>query len=146
MDVAAAVVGFVGLAGQCLQGCKFLQNFFGDAHDAPQIIQGLLKELYLFIMLLEDLCRLLTEIQTSMQMPDLTGTSFALNYCYNAIWNLRNFARKHVMFASSNTKIRMRNALKKLQCAWKMSKLERLCDRLHEAKTSVEVAQANLLL
>jgi hypothetical protein len=117
MDVAAAVVGFVGLAGQCLQGCKFLQNFFGNAYDAPQIIRGLLQELDLLITLLKDFCLLLTEIQTSRQIPDLTGTSSALSHCYDAIWKLRKFARKHVVFASANTRVRMRNALRKLQCA-----------------------------
>ena len=53
MDVAAAVASFIGLAGQCLQGCHFLHNFFNNIRDAPQVIRDTAGELYLLILLLD---------------------------------------------------------------------------------------------
>lgn len=45
MDAAASIVGFLGLAGQTIQGCNYLINFFDDAKDAPKRISNILADL-----------------------------------------------------------------------------------------------------
>lgn len=44
MDVAASVVGFIGITGQILQRCKFLHTFFKDYHGATVTILDLADE------------------------------------------------------------------------------------------------------
>jgi hypothetical protein len=48
IGLGASVVGFVGLAGQILQGCLFVQNFLDALEDAPADIEVLRSELIIF--------------------------------------------------------------------------------------------------
>jgi hypothetical protein len=78
MDVAAAVASFVGLVGQCLQGCNFLHNFFNNVRDAPQVIRDMAGELHLLILLLDAFRNILHGIQASHAAIDISGARSAL--------------------------------------------------------------------
>lgn len=70
MDVASAVVSFVGILGQCLQGCSFLHNFFNDAQDAPQVIKDTAAELHLLLSLLEAFRNIIIDLRDARTSID----------------------------------------------------------------------------
>lgn len=63
LDVAAALVGFISLSGQVLQGCNYLCDFFADGKDAPATIKDIADHLEVIQPALRATCTTFLELQ-----------------------------------------------------------------------------------
>lgn len=152
MDVAAAVVGFVSLSGQVLQGCNYLCNFFGDASDAHEVIVSISAELYAVRSRLEGFQLLLLEVQ-AISPASLTvqqDPAVPLKLCQDAIQKLQTFVDKHadlsVSTESRSASAQVRKAWNKLDVARKGAQLKSHISQLEAAKSSLLAAQTSIQL
>jgi hypothetical protein len=146
MDVAAAVAGFIGLTGQCLQGCNFLHNFFNNVRDAPQVIRDTAGELHLLILLLDAFRNILHGMQTSHAVTDISGARSALLFLEEAVSRLTRFVIKYASIVAPGTGRRLLKTWKSLDHAWRRQQLKKHLQRLQQAKISLVVAQSNIVL
>jgi uncharacterized protein YjlB len=147
METAAAIAGFIGLAGQCMQGCRFLHDFFTNVGEAPDVIRQLVLCLYQLLVLLDAFKTLLEDIRTSTNVPDLNGTASALCLSDLTISDLLDFVIKHSSLSLSKLKRkRWKRVWQNAKFAWNMKTLKAHKDKVHDAKTTLQIAQANLLL
>jgi hypothetical protein len=146
MDVAAAVASFVGLVGQCLQGCNFLHDFFNNVRDAPQVIRNTAGELHLLILLLDAFRNILHGIQASHAATDISGARSALLCLEEAVSRLTRFVVKYASIAAPGTGRRFLKTWKSLDHAWRRRQLTKHLQRLQQAKISLVVAQSNIVL
>jgi hypothetical protein len=177
LDVASAIVSFISLSGQVLQGCNYLCDFFAEAKDAPAIIQNISDHLEVIQPALSTLRATFLGIQAGPQsLPGLQDPNPALKKCESAIVDLKAFVDRHggickppsttlqahpalVCAASgsspgpgaistSNTSFYKRSALRRgwhrLDVARKANKLRGLAAHLEQAKSSLQLVQANI--
>jgi hypothetical protein len=147
METAAAIAGFIGLAGQCVHGCRFLHDFFTDVGEAEDVIRHLLFCLYQLLVLLEAFKNLLEDIRTSTNVPSLNGTASALRLSNVTISDLVDFVVQHSesCFCKIRCK-RWKRLWHNTKFAWNMKTLKCHHEKVHDAKTTLQVAQTNLLL
>ena len=146
MDAAAALVGFIGLSGQVLQGCSYLCEFFADAKDAPRIVRNVSDHLEVIQPALTTIRATLASLQdSSASLPMLQNPTPALEHCESAIAELKAFVDRHdCMTASAPERSKVRKGWQRLGVARKSNKLRGLAVRLEQAKTSLLLVQANV--
>ena len=147
MDAAAAVVGFIGLSGQALQGCTYLREFFADAKDAPRIVRNVSDHLEVIEPALTTIHAIFSGLQDSCSasLPMLQNPTPALNHCDSAIAELKAFVDRHdCLTASAPERSKLRKGWQRLGVARKSNKLKGLVVRLEQAKTSLLLVQANI--
>jgi hypothetical protein len=121
--LGASVVGFVGLAGQILQGCLFVQNFLEALEDAPADIEVLRSELLIFQTSLDTFQSTLKVVGDDAIGEDVR---LALEYSNKAINELRKVVskladRRHgcmTNFSMVLRKVRISKHVKTLERAW----------------------------
>jgi hypothetical protein len=102
LDVAAALVGFVSLSGQVLQGCNYLCDFFVDAKDAPATIKDIADHLEVIQPALRTIRATFLELQAGPQfLSVLQDPTPALENCESAIAEPRAFVDRHGRIYSS---------------------------------------------
>lgn len=89
--LGASVVGFVGLTGQILQGCLFVQNFLQALEDAPADIGVLRSELLIFQASLDAFKSTLNVVGDDAVGEDIR---LSLEYSSKAINELRKVVSK----------------------------------------------------
>jgi hypothetical protein len=146
MDVVAAVASFIGLTGQCLQGCNFLRNFFNNVRDAPQVIRDTAGELHLLILLLDAFRNILHGMQASHAATDCSGARSALLFLEEAVSQLTKFVVKYASIVAPGTGRRLLKTWESLDHAWRRPQLKKHLQRLQQAKISLVVAQSNIVL
>lgn len=157
MDIAAAIVGFVGLSGQALQGCNYLLNFFSDVRDAPEVVVTTSAELCTVRSLLEDFRLLLLEIQATSpaSLRVQQDPTVALRSCQAVIHNLQRFVNKYADLSDSTrtnpnrspiSRAAIRKAWHKFDVGRRGGKLRSYVSQLQVAKTSLLATQTNIQL
>ena len=119
----ASVVGFIGLAGQILQGCLFVQDFLEALEDAPADIEALQSELLIFQTSLDKFQSTLNVVDDDAVGEDVR---LALEYSNKAISDLRKVVskladRRHsciTNFSMVVRKVRISRHVKTLERAW----------------------------
>jgi hypothetical protein len=146
MDVAAAAVIFVGILGQCLQGCNFLYTFFSEVQAAAQVIRDTAAELHLLISLLEAFRNIITNLHSSNATIDLAGAGAAATLLGDALSRLTRLVVKYASIIAPTTGRRVYKTWKALDHAWRRPQLRTHLSRLQHAKVSLLMAQSNILL
>jgi hypothetical protein len=146
MDVAAAAVSFVGIFGQCLQGCNFLYNFFSDVQAASQAIRDTAAELHLLISLLEAFRNIIADLRSLHANIDLASARAATTLLGDAISRLTRLVVKYASIIAPTTGRRVYKTWKALDHAWRRPQLRTHLSRLQHAKVSLLMAQSNILL
>jgi hypothetical protein len=160
LDVASALVSFIGLSGQVLQGCNYLSDFFADAKDAPATIKGISDHLEVIQPALSTLHATFLDLQAgSDSLSTLQDPTSALKSCEWAITELKAFADRHggIHISTSTTpqaiptssksfpgRSTLRRGWQRLDVARNANKLKDLAARLERAKSSLQVIQANI--
>jgi D-mannonate dehydratase len=119
----ASVVGFIGLAGQILQGCLFVQDFLEALEDAPADIEALQSELVIFQTSIDKFQATLNVVDDDAIGEDVR---LALEYSNKAINDLRKVVskladRRHgciTNFSMVVRKVRISRHVKTLERAW----------------------------
>jgi hypothetical protein len=119
----ASVVGFIGLAGQILQGCLFVQDFLEALEDAPLDIEALQSELVIFQTSIDKFQATLNVVDDDAIGEDVR---LALEYSNKAINDLRKVVskladRRHgciTNFSMVVRKVRISRHVKTLERAW----------------------------
>ena len=119
----ASVVGFIGLTGQILQGCLFVQDFLEALEDAPADIEALQSELLIFQTSLDKFQSTLNVVDDDAVGEDVR---LALEYSNKAINDLRKVVskladRRHgciTNFSMVVRKVRISRHVKTLERAW----------------------------
>jgi hypothetical protein len=119
----ASVVGFIGLAGQILQGCLFVQDFLEALEDAPADIEALQSEVLIFQTSLDKFQSTLNVVDDDAIGEDVR---LALEYSKKAINDLRKVVskladRRHgciTNFSMVVRKVRISRHVKTLERAW----------------------------
>ena len=119
----ASVVGFIGLTGQILQGCLFVQGFLEALEDAPADIEALQSELLIFQTSLDKFQSTLNVVDDDAIGEDVR---LALEYSNKAINDLRKVVskladRRHgciTNFSMVVRKVRISRHVKTLERAW----------------------------
>jgi hypothetical protein len=152
MEVAAAIVGCVGLSGQILQGCNYLCNFFGDASDAPELIVTILAELCAVRSGLQAFQLLLLEVQ-AISPASLTLTqdpAVPLKLCQDAVQSLQTFVNKYADLSVStqpkSAGAQVRKLWHKLDVARRGASLKTHILQLEAAKSSLLDAKTSIQL
>jgi hypothetical protein len=122
-DVAAAVVSFVGLGGQVLQGLTVLYGFFEDIRDAPRYVQTLKIELLVL--------RGIVERIESQRTTNDVAVQNALKYCLSWTEKLEKLIRKYDPTAVSSRRKRLWNDI---HVAFRKEKLGKYTEALRRAK------------
>ncbi|ERF75553.1 hypothetical protein EPUS_09470 [Endocarpon pusillum Z07020] len=149
MDIAAGVVGFVGLSGQILQGCNYLCKTFCDAADAPDVIVAILTELRAVRSRLEAFQHLLLEIQASAPacLRVQQDPAIPLQNCQNVIQKVQSFVDKYadlsISTASSSGNLKSHKAA--FHKAWQKFDVARKGDQLRGYVSQLEAAKSSLL-
>jgi hypothetical protein len=89
--LGASVIGFVGFAGQILQGFLFVQNFLEAVEDAPADIEVLRSELLIFQTSLDTFQHTLNDVGDDAISEDVR---LALEYSNKIINELRKVVSK----------------------------------------------------
>ncbi|ERF75689.1 hypothetical protein EPUS_01519 [Endocarpon pusillum Z07020] len=149
MDIAAGVVGFIGLSGQILQGCNYLCKTFSDAADAPDVIVAVSTELCAVRSRLEAFQHLLLEIQASAPacLRVQQDPAVPLQSCQNAIQKVQSFVDKYadlsISIASSSGNVKSYKAA--FYKAWQKFDVARRGDQLRGYVSQLEAAKSSLL-
>lgn len=157
MEIAGAIVSFVGLSGQVLQGCNFLCKFFFDASDAPELIIAISIELCAVRSRLQAFRLLLLEIQATSpaSLTVQQDPAVPLQSCQDAIQKLQTFVDRYADLSistvttpgsSQTSRAVVRRAWHKLEVARKGPQLRSHKSQLEAAKTSLLAAQAGIQL
>jgi hypothetical protein len=100
LDMASALVSFIGLSGQVLQGCNYLCDFFADAKDAPAIIKNISDHLEVIQPALSTIRVTFWDLQAiSHSLPILQDPTPVLKNCESAIAELKAFVDRQAAFA-----------------------------------------------
>lgn len=162
MDIAAGVVGFVGLTGQILQGCNYLCDFFSNAAEAPELILRLANELSAVQSSLSSLHTSLQKIEANIPRVHLQTSIPAIENCKPIVEDLNRFVLEHGELlstsstshptsvastaTSSSSRKRVRKAWQQIDVARKGSRLRDYTFRLEQAKTSLVLFQSEVAL
>jgi hypothetical protein len=149
MEIAAAIVGFISLTGQALQGCNYLCKIFSDARDAPEVIREVSKELCNLRFQLEAFRLLLLKIQDTCP-ASLTVQQYPavpLQSCHDAVQKLQSFADEFADLSTptgNNPAISQtrRDAIRK---EWHKFEVARKGDKLRSHKLQLEAAKTSLI-
>jgi hypothetical protein len=120
---AASIAGFVGLAGQVLQGLRFLCDFFDDLNDLPEDVQSLSTELRI-------LRKVVEEIETR-DANKYSALEDALKYCKKCTEKLEAIVKS---YDTSATKTRTERLWKDMSVAFRSKKLGKYVERLKRAR------------
>jgi hypothetical protein len=152
MEVAAAIVGCVGLSGQVLQGCNYLCNFFADASDAPELIVTISAQLCAVRSGLQAFQLLLLEVQT-ISPASLTlqqDPAVPLKLCQDAVQSLQTFVNKYADLSVStqpkSAGAQVRKLWHKLDVARRGAPLKTHILQLEAAKSSLLDAKTSIQL
>ncbi|KAN0122806.1 hypothetical protein V8E51_001132 [Hyaloscypha variabilis] len=91
LALGASVAGFIGLAGQILQGCLFVQSFLEGLEDAPADVEVLRSELLVFQTSLDAFQSTLNVVGNDAISEDI---GLALEYSNKIIMELRKVVSK----------------------------------------------------
>jgi hypothetical protein len=144
MEVAAAIVGCVGLSGQVLQGCNYLCNFFADASDAPGLIVTISAQLCAVRSGLQAFQLLLLEVQT---IPPASLTlqqdpAVPLKLCQDAVQSLQTFVNK---YADLSVSTQPKSAGAQARKLWHKLDVARRGAQLKTHNLQLEAAKSSLL-
>jgi hypothetical protein len=152
MEVAAAIVGCVGLSGQILQGCNYLCNFFGDASDAPELIVTISAQLCAVRSGLQAFQLLLLELR-AISPASLTlqqDPAVPLKLCQDAVQSLQTFVNKYADLSVStqpkSAGAQARKLWHKLDFARRGAQLKTHILQLEAAKSSLLDAKTSIQL
>jgi hypothetical protein len=138
IGLGASVIAFIGLTGQVLQGCRFVQTILNDIDDAADDFRNLKTEVNLFELTIDGFKRALVDIADSGISQDQTAAvQIALDYAEEAVSDLLKFIAKHKKSGSKWSKIRL--AFTKDKCA-------KYSSRMGRAKSYISAVQAGVLL
>jgi hypothetical protein len=138
IGLGASVIAFIGLTGQVLQGCRFIQTILNDIDDAADDLRNLRTEVNLFELTVDGFKRALVDIADSGISQDQTAAvQIALDYAEEAVSDLLKFIAKHKKLGSKWSKIRL--AFTKDKCA-------KYASRMGRAKSYISAVQAGVLL
>ncbi|KAF7509421.1 hypothetical protein GJ744_007984 [Endocarpon pusillum] len=148
MNIAAGLVGFIGLSGQILQGCNYLCKTFSDAADAPDVIAAASNELGAIRSRLEAFQHLLLEVRASAPafLRVQQDPAVPLQSCQNAIQKLQSFVDKYtdlsISTASSPGNLKSHKAA--FHKAWQKFDVARRGDQLRGYVSQLEAAKSFL--
>ncbi|KAI9644401.1 hypothetical protein NHQ30_007758 [Ciborinia camelliae] len=125
LAAAGGVITVVSLAGQVVQGCKYLHTIFEDAKDAPTEVRLLNTELAI-------IDSISTKFATSA--PDDAEHRAALDFCNEAIYKLRDLVDKYSILTGTGR----RKWSTRLGLALNNTKIMKYLNRLREAKGHLE--------
>lgn len=147
MDVAAGIVGFIGLTGQVLQGCNHLSNLLSNAKDAPEIIKDVSSEIEAVQDALQHFNRLLSELDRYPHLiPENWNPASALKMCENAIEKLKSFINNFRELDAQNAVGTAISPRMRTQRRWRKMKLANNVDKLHEHVSHLQSAKQALQL
>jgi len=138
IGLGASVIAFIGLTGQVLQGCRYIQTILNDIDDVADDFRNLKTEVNLFELTIEGFKRALVDIADSGISQDQTAAvQIALDYADEAVSDVLKFIAKHKKLGSkwSNTRL----AFTKDKCA-------KYSSRMGRAKSYISAVQAGVLL
>jgi hypothetical protein len=144
MEVAAAIVGCVGLSGQVLQGCNYLCNFLADASDAPELIVTISAQLCAVRSGLQAFQLLLLEVQT-ISPASLTlqqDPAVPLKLCQDAVQSLQTFVNK---YADLSVSTQPKSAGAQARKLWHKLDVARRAAQLKTHNLQLEAAKSSLL-
>jgi hypothetical protein len=76
IGLGASVIAFIGLTGQVLQGCRFIQTILIDIDDAADDFRNLKTEVNLFELKIDGFKRALVDIADSGISQDQTTDDY----------------------------------------------------------------------
>ena len=152
MDVAAGIVGFIGLTGQILQGCNYISTLLSDIKDGPEIACTLRKELHAVESSLAHFKALLSELDAHPHLiPHGWNPNPALELCESAVHRLRKFVGGFPELHQDNTSVAGGWSAQKKQIGWQrlkfarnQVKLQKHVERLQSAREELELLQSNI--
>jgi hypothetical protein len=140
LGVGASVVGFIGLAGQILQGCHYISTLFDDIKDAPETLLYLWTEIKAFRIVLQGFQQALQSMGQSTNIDAASEQVItALTTSSTTIRDLKALLDKH----SHQGK---RDWWKAFKVAVVKSIFMKHCDRLEKAKIDILLAQSSVVL
>ncbi|KAH8794135.1 hypothetical protein BGZ57DRAFT_749677 [Hyaloscypha finlandica] len=138
IGLGASVIAFIGLTGQVLQGCRYIQTILNDIDDVADDFRNLKTEVNLFELTIEGFKRALVDIADSGISQDQTAAvQIALDYADEAVSDVLKFIAKHKKLGSKWSNIRL--AFTKDKCA-------KYSSRMGRAKSYISAVQAGVLL
>ena len=93
MDFASALVAFIGITGQLLQGVKVVCDFLSDVNDAPSEIASLNIRLNLLINILQNIIACPETLHVSQEA--LKNVEEAMKLVYSQVSELAKLIQDH---------------------------------------------------
>ena len=123
MEVAAAVVSFVGLAGPVAQSLKFLYDFTTEMKDCPKAIHEMKTDLELVEDLITQVIRQCNE--RDVRLRESAALARAIGYAQESVEDLKKELAAYVLDGK----------LKRFRFAAKLSRTQKLRASLDRTKT-----------
>jgi hypothetical protein len=137
---ASSIIAVVGLAGQVVQGCGYLNSIFGGMKDAPHDLALIIRELE-FIQQVAGALR--DENFRNNPAPMGWDPTPALEFCIEAIGKVQKLV---LAYGGPNGVVDHMKLRKRVQMGMSQDKIRKHLGRLERAKTHLLASNSTRLL
>lgn len=137
---ASSVIAVVGLAGQVVQGCGYLNSVFSSIKNAPHDLELLIRELEIIQVVAGALS---DENFRNSPVPMGWDPTPALEFCMEAIGKAQKLA---LAYGGPNGNVDHMKMRKRVQMGMSQEKIRKHLGRLERAKTHLIACNSTRLL